>query len=189
VLTYHTITDAWGLLPGDSLLARAGACLTPEVGGTGWSYSGGELMPGVRSADVTHVEVTNEKNFGWLNWTVLALYLLAMLGMGMYFMKKENGADDFFKGGGRIPWWAAGISIYATMLSAITYMAIPAKSYTTDWTYYPMLWMILLVSFPVIWYYLPYFRKLNVTSAYEVLEQRFNVVTRLMASALFCASL
>ena len=185
VLTYHTITDSWGILSGDSLLARAGACLTTEVGGKGWSYSGGELMPGIRSTDVSHVEVTNEKRFGWLNWTVLALYLLGMLGMGIYFMRKENGADDFFKGGGRIPWWAAGISIYATMLSAITYMTIPAKAYTTDWTYYPMLWMILLVSFPVIKYYLPYFRKLNVTSAYEILEQRFNTFTRLLASALF----
>ena len=185
VLTYHTITDSWGILSGDSLLARAGACLTTEVGGKGWSYSGGELMPGIRSTDVSHVEVTNEKRFGWLNWTVLALYLLGMLGMGIYFMRKENGADDFFKGGGRIPWWAAGLSIYATMLSAITYMTIPAKAYPTDWTYYPMLWMILLVSFPVIKYYLPYFRKLNVTSAYEILEQRFNTFTRLLASALF----
>ena len=186
VLTYHTITDSWGLLPGNSLLARAGACLTQETSGKGWSYSGGELKPGVRSADVTHIEVSNEKSFGWLNWTVLALYLTAMLGMGIYFMRKENGADDFFKGGGRIPWWAAGISIYATMLSAITYMTIPAKAYTTDWTYYPMLWMILLVSLPVIKYYLPYFRKLNVTSAYEILEQRFNLFTRMLASALFC---
>ena len=185
VLTYHTITDSWGMLPGDSLLARAGACLTPEVGGKGWYYSGGELMPGVRSTDVSRVEVTNKKSFGWLNWAVLALYLIGMLGMGIYFMRKENGADDFFKGGGRIPWWAAGISIYATMLSAITYMTIPAKAYTTDWTYYPMLWMILLISFPVIKYYLPYFRKLNVTSAYEILEQRFNLFTRLLASALF----
>ena len=186
VLIYHTITDSWGLLPGNSLLARAGACLTPEAGGQGWSYSGGELMPGVRSADVTHIEVTNEKSFGWLNWTILVLYLVGMLGMGLYFMRKENGADDFFKGGGRIPWWAAGISIYATMLSAITYMTIPAKAYSTDWTYYPMLWMILLISFPVIKYYLPYFRKLNVTSAYEILEQRFNIFTRMLASTLFC---
>ena len=186
VLTYHTVTDSWGILPGDSLLARAGACLTPEAGGKGWSYSGGELMPGVRSADVTHIEVSNEKSFGWLNWSVLALYLVAMLAMGFYFMRKENGAEDFFKGGGRIPWWAAGISIYATMLSAITYMTIPAKAYTTNWTYYPMLWMILLISFPVIKYYLPYFRKLNVTSAYEILEQRFNLFTRMLASTLFC---
>ena len=185
VLTYHTITDSWGILPGDSLLARAGACLTPEIEGYGWRYSGGELKPGVRSSDVSHIEVTNEKNFGWLNWTVLVLYLIGMLGMGIYFMRKENGADDFFKGGGRIPWWAAGISIYATMLSAITYMTIPAKAYTTNWTYYPMLWMILLISFPVIKYYLPYFRKLNVTSAYEILEQRFNLFTRMLASTLF----
>lgn len=186
VLTYHTITDSWGLLPGNELLARAGACLTPVAGGKGWSYSGGELMPGVRSADVTHVEVSYERNFGWLNWAVLILYLAAMLGMGVYFMRKEKGADDFFKGGGRIPWWAAGISIYATMLSAITYMTIPAKAYTTDWTYYPMLWMILLISFPVIKYYLPYFRKLNVSSAYEILEVRFNLFTRMLASILFC---
>jgi len=186
VLTYHTITDSWGILPGDSLLARAGACLTPEVGSKGWSYSGGELMPGVRTTDVSHIEVTNDKSFGWLNWTILIFYLMAMLLMGFYFMRKEKGADDFFKGGGRIPWWAAGISIYATMLSAITYMTIPAKAYTTNWTYYPMLWMILLISFPVIKYYLPYFRKLNVTSAYEILEQRFNLFTRLLASTLFC---
>ncbi len=186
VLTYHTVTDSWALLPGDKALARAGAGLTKIANAPGWLYSGGETMPGIRTDAVSKVEVTNEKNFGWLNWTVLALYLVAMLGMGIYFMRKENGTDDFFKGGGRIPWWAAGISIYATMLSAITYMAIPAKSYMTDWTYYPMLWMILLVGFPVIWYYLPYFRKLNVTSAYEILEQRFNIVTRLMASALFC---
>ncbi len=186
VLTYHTITDSWGILPGDSLLARAGACLTPEVGGKGWSYSGGELMPGVRTTDVSHIEVTNDKSFGWLNWTILIFYLVAMLLMGFYFMRKEKGADDYFKGGGRIPWWAAGISIYATMLSAITYMTIPAKAYTTNWTYYPMLWMILLISFPVIKYYLPYFRKLNVTSAYEILEQRFNLFTRLLASTLFC---
>ncbi|MCD8266210.1 MAG: sodium:solute symporter, partial [Prevotellaceae bacterium] len=73
----------------------------------------------------------------------------------------------------------------ATMLSAITYMAIPAKAYATNWTYYPMLVTILLVSFPVIRYYLPYFRKLNITSAYEYLELRFNAATRLLASGLF----
>ena len=185
VLIYHTVTDSWGLLPGNDLLARAGACLTPEPDG-GWSYSGGELKPRVRDHSVTHIDVTNEKDFGWINWTILIIYLVAMLGMGFYFMRKEKNSEDFFKGGGRIPWWAAGISIYATMLSAITYMTIPAKAYNTDWTYYPMLWMILLVSFPVIKYYLPYFRKLNVTSAYEILEKRFNLFTRMLASTLFC---
>ena len=184
VLAYHTITDSWMTIPGDSLLARAGAALTPFDGG--WFYSGGETMPGIRSAQISHIETKRDTSFGWLNWTVLAFYLMAMLGMGIYFMRRENGAEDFFKGGGRIPWWAAGISIYATMLSAITYMAIPAKAYATDWTYYPMLWMIPVVGFPVIWFYLPYFRRSKAASAYAILEERFNAATRLMASALFC---
>ena len=184
VLVYHTITDSWAILPGDRALARAGAALTPFQ--DGWFYSGGETMPGIRSAQISRIEIKHETHFGLANWTVLALYLLGMLGMGIYFMRREKGADDFFKGGGRIPWWAAGISIYATMLSAITYMAIPAKAYATDWTYYPMLWMIPIVSFPVIWYYLPYFRRLKAASAYAILEERFNLATRLMASTLFC---
>ena len=184
VLAYHTITDSWAIIPGDSALARAGAALTPFEGG--WFYSGGETMPGIRSARISRIGIKHDTHFGLANWTVLALYLLAMLGMGIYFMRRENGAEDFFKGGGRVPWWAAGISIYATMLSAITYMAIPAKAYATDWTYYPMLWMIPLVGFPVIWYYLPYFRRSKAASAYAILEERFNAATRLMASALFC---
>jgi SSS family transporter len=49
-----------------------------------------------------------------------------------------------------------------------------------------MLWMIPVVGFPVIWYYLPYFRRLKAASAYAILEERFNAATRLMASALFC---
>lgn len=125
------------------------------------------------------------QDFGWVNWTILFVYLFGMLLLGYWFRRREHGADDFFKGGGRIPWWAAGISIYATMLSALTYMGIPAKAYATDWTYYPLLATIIVVCFPVIRYYLPYFRRLKITSAYEYLELRFNAPTRLLASGIF----
>lgn len=183
LVIYHTITDTWVTESRSPLLARAGAAIVPF--GKTWIVVNGESKPGIRSADVTAVEMTVRTDFGWLNWTVLIVYLLGMLALGFYFMQREGNSEDFFKGGGRIPWWAAGISIYATMLSAITYMAYPAKAYATDWTYYPMLVTILLVSFPVIKYYLPFFRRLNVTTAYEYLERRFNAATRLMASALF----
>lgn len=183
MLVYNLITNAWTELEGAPGLARAGAMLIPFQ--KQWYSAGGELKPGVRSSNVYSVKLDAERSFGWINWTVLALYLIAMLGMGIYFMRREGDAEDFFKGGGRIPWWAAGISIYATMLSAITYMSIPAKAYATNWTYYPMLITILIVSFPVIKYYLPFFRRLKVASAYEYLEERFNAATRLMASALF----
>lgn len=183
LLIYHTVTDTWVVESRSPLLARAGAGVVPFDGE--WIVVDGESKPGVRATDVTAVRMSVRPQFGWLNWTVLVAYLLGMLALGYYFMRRENSSEDFFKGGGRIPWWAAGISIYATMLSAITYMAYPAKAYATDWTYYPMLVTILLVSFPVVRYYLPFFRRLNVTSAYEYLERRFNAATRLMASALF----
>ena len=192
ILVYHTVTDSWAEVFDSPLIARAGAAVVP-VGVSPEAVVpplalviGGEEKPGVRSADATRVDITYTAHFGWLNWVVLILYLLGMVYLGYYFMKRAgNSGDDFFKGGGRIPWWAAGISIFATMLSAITYMSIPAKAYATDWTYYPMQICILLVSFPVIKYYLPFFRRLNVTTAYEYLERRFNSATRLMASILF----
>ncbi len=183
IIAYHTITDTWTTYPGSPLLARAGAGIAKVD--NSWYVVCGETMPGIRGTEVTALQATSHVSFGVANWAVLIFYLLAMVAMGFYFMRRENGAEDFFKGGGRIPWWAAGISIYATMLSAITYMAYPAKAYATDWTYYPMLVTILLVSFPVVRYYLPFFRRLNVTSAYEYLERRFSATLRLMASALF----
>ena len=183
LLIYNTITNTWVTETSSPLLARAGMSVIPM--GNQWMIVNGESKPGVRAKEVTMVKMETHTNFGWLNWAVLIAYLLMMIALGYYFMKRENGAEDFFKGGGRIPWWAAGISIYATMLSAITYMAYPAKAFATNWTYYPMLVTILIVSFPVIRYYLPFFRRLNVTSAYEYLEHRFNAPLRLMASALF----
>lgn len=183
LLIYNTITNTWVTETSSPLLARAGMSVIPM--GNQWVIVNGESKPGVRAKEVTMVKMETHTNFGWLNWAVLIAYLLMMIALGYYFMKRENGAEDFFKGGGRIPWWAAGISIYATMLSAITYMAYPAKAFATNWTYYPMLVTILIVSFPVIRYYLPFFRRLNVTSAYEYLEHRFNAPLRLMASAFF----
>ena len=185
ILVYNTITGAWSTHLPNKRIARAGAAVVTGQKNNSWIVIGGEEKPGIRSSDVTHVEISYTAHFGWVNWTVLVLYLIGMLWLGYFFMKQEGNSDDFFKGGNRIPWWAAGISIFATMLSAITYMSIPAKAFMTDWTYYPMQVCILLVSFPVIKYFLPFFRRLNITTAYEYLEHRFNYSIRLMASILF----
>ena len=187
LLVYNTITDTWSELEGDSALARAGAAVVDysSMGRHEWLVINGESKPGVRSTDATSVSVDYDASFGWLNWLVLIVYLLAMLWLGFYFMRREKNSDDFFTGGGRIPWWAAGMSIFATMLSAITYMSIPAKAYATDWKYYPMQIFILIVAFPVITYFLPFFRRLKITTAYAYLEQRFCYGVRAMASALF----
>jgi Na+/proline symporter len=89
------------------------------------------------------------------------------------------------RNGQRVPWWAAGLSIYATVLSSITYMAIPAKTFATDWSYYFMALAIVAVAPVVVWFYLPVFRQLNVTTAYEYLEKRFNLAIRWFGSVSF----
>jgi cyclically-permuted mutarotase family protein len=181
---YHTITDTW--------IEAAKVPWQPAVGsamiksGDGFILVNGEIKPGVRTNEVYSTDIITKSSFGIMNCLVLLLYLLGMLLLGFYFMKRTKGTADFFQGGQRIPWWAAGISIFATALSAITFLSIPAKAYATDWRMFIFNIAIILVVPVVIRYYLPFFRKLNVASAYQYLENRFNKPVRFFASGLFC---
>jgi SSS family transporter len=83
-----------------------------------------------------------------------------------------------------MPWWAVGFSLYATGTSAISFMAIPAKSYATNWLYLAENAVGLLAIIPVALIIVPLIRRLNITSTYEYLEMRFHVVIRLMGSVL-----
>ncbi|AVP36462.1 sodium:solute symporter [Staphylococcus felis] len=124
--------------------------------------------------------------FGLWNWVALVLYLLLMLGVGAFFTKRAGrDSDSFFKGGGRLPSWVVGFSIYATTLSAITFMSTPEKSYLTDWSYIAGNIAIVAIIPLLIYFYIPFFKKLNVTSAYEYLEARFNPAVRVVGSLLF----
>ncbi len=73
-------------------------------------------------------------SLGLANSMVLGVYLALLVAMGIYFARRASTVQDFFLAGGRMPWWAAGLSIFATMLSAITYLSIPATAYASDWT-------------------------------------------------------
>jgi SSS family solute:Na+ symporter len=123
--------------------------------------------------------------FGWLNMSVLVVYLLSMVMVGVYFVFKNSTTDDYFRGGQNIPWWAAACSIYATMLSSLTYVALPALVYRTDWLIYIGTMMILVVAPVAIYIAMPFFRQIDATSAYEYLSKRFNMPVRLFASGLF----
>ena len=68
--------------------------------------------------------------FGFWNWVAVLLYLLIMLAVGAYFTKRASqSTDSFFTASGRLPSWAVGFSIYATTLSAITFMSTPKKHF------------------------------------------------------------
>jgi len=108
-----------------------------------------------------------------------------LVAMGLYFWRRGKTTDDFFKAGGRIPWWAAGISIFGTQLSALTFMTIPAKTFGTDWRYFVGNMAIVMAAPFIVLFYLPFFRRLKVTTSYEYLEKRFNLPARLLGSVMF----
>ena len=120
-----------------------------------------------------------------LDLIVIFAYLALMAGTGFYFMRRNKDADAYFKAGGRLPWWVVSLSIYATMFSSITFMSVPAMAFSGDMTYFAISFGIPIMALVTVRWYLPFFRRLNLTSAYEYLEVRFNLPCRLFASAAF----
>ncbi|MBD3266863.1 sodium/solute symporter [bacterium] len=116
--------------------------------------------------------------FHWFDYIVLTVYLGAMVGIGYYFSRKEGSTERFFVGNRKIMWWAVGISIFATQLSAITYISIPGMAYEHDWAWLVYNLGIPIVGVFVIYFFLPVYRKQKYTSIYEILEDRFGPETR-----------
>lgn len=183
ILAYHSITNTWVEIASPPFAIDVGAL---SRWGDDFVVINSAHEPGATAHLVWRASVIETKaSFGWLNYVTLVGYLLGMVGIGWYCARRNKSTDDYFKAGGRIPWWAAGIAIYATMLSSLTFMAIPAKAYATDWTYIWTNVPIFLIAPILIAVYLPFFRRLNVTSAYEYLEKRFNLPVRIYGSAAF----
>ncbi|GAA5221526.1 sodium:solute symporter family transporter [Membranihabitans marinus] len=182
ILAYNTLSKTY-VKVGDMPSGGSRVTLPSTQWAGDWVIPNGESGPGVRSSKV--YLLNNSVEFGVWNWSFLLVYLLGMLYMGYFFSKRGNTTEDYFLAGQRIPWWAAGLSIYGTQLSAITFMAIPAIVYATDWTLAIGSLMILAIVPLIIRYYVPFFRRLSVTTAYEYLEHRFNANVRTMASITF----
>ena len=180
---YHTITDTW-VNAGATPVNQVTTVAVPWDGG--FILPSGEVKPRGRTPEVWQAKpVAAARSFGWINFTVLTVYLLGMLLIGFYFMKRSQNTDDYFRGGQRIPWWAVGCSLFSTMLSSITYMSVPAKAYAANWEYFIGYFAIISMAAFVVFLVLPFFRRIDATSAYEYLEKRFNRETRLIGSGLF----
>ena len=96
--------------------------------------------------------------------------MLVLFYLGVFFSKKQKTINDYFNGGQRIPSWAAGLSIFATQLSAITFMAIPAKSYSGNWTWVILNFTIILIAPLISYFIIPLYSRLDITTAYQYLE-------------------
>ena len=120
-----------------------------------------------------------------LDWTVLALYLIGIVVFGYWVGRNNRKLDDFFLAGREMPWWAVGLSVMATQISAITFIGTTGQGYGDGMRFLvvyfalPFAMVILCVTL------VPFFYRAKVFTAYEYLEQRFDLKTRTLTSLLF----
>ncbi|WP_461533703.1 sodium:solute symporter family transporter [Sinomicrobium sp.] len=184
VLAYNTITHKWFVY--DTLEGHIPVTALSFKRGDDFLIVSGEVSPGIRTPEVLQFSTGERKGkFGWLNYAVLFLYLMLSLAIGIYFSRKQKSTEDYFVGGGRIPWWASGLSVFGTLLSAITFMAIPAKAFITDWSYFFLNIAAIAITPLIAFLFIPYFNRLKIRTAYEFLEDRFNYLARALGSLSF----
>ncbi len=112
--------------------------------------------------------------FTWIDMGILIAYLVFVLFFGSYFSKKDMVGKEFFKGDGTIPWYVTSVSIFATLLSPISFLSLPGNSFGGTW----MLWFAqlgMIIAIPIaIAFFLPVFAKMDIDTAYDYLERRFD---------------
>ncbi len=120
-----------------------------------------------------------------LDIAIVAVYLIVVVGKGWLLGRGQKNIDDYFLAGRRMGWFPVGISLIASLFSAISYLGDPTEGFLHDLKYlgvyftYPPMALVVAVIF------LPFFYNLRLYTAYEYLQKRFNLPLRLLASAFF----
>lgn len=123
--------------------------------------------------------------FGVLNWTIVIAYLLGNLLLGYVMSRRVKTAEDYYLGDRSTPWWAIGISVVATYVSALSFLGGPAWAYGDGMAALAIHINYPLVMFVVIAVFLPFFYNSGVASIYDYLERRFGRTSRTVMSLLF----
>lgn len=122
---------------------------------------------------------------GAIDTTILIVYGLILVGMGVYFFRKTKTSEEFMVAGRGIPAWAAGIAVMSAYTSSVSYIAVPGKAFDSNW--HPIIFA--LTALPVTWfvtkYVIPHYRKNNIISVYKYLEDKIGEWGRVYASFSF----
>lgn len=113
------------------------------------------------------------QGFTMIDLIILIVYLAAVLFAGLHFAKKDMKGKEYFKGDGTVPWWVTSVSIFATLLSPISFLSLAGNSYAGTWImWFAQLGMLLAIPI-TIRFFLPIYSKLDIDTAYHYLELRF----------------
>jgi SSS family solute:Na+ symporter len=121
-----------------------------------------------------------------LDWAVIGLYFLLLIGTGVVInRRKQATTDDYFRGGGRIPAWAAAVSLVATSMSAASFIGVPQQGYVGDLTYLSTNIGMLLAAFVIAFVFVPAFYAARVQTIYQYLGDRMGPGAGRAASVAF----
>lgn len=113
------------------------------------------------------------QGFTKIDLAILVIYLAAVLFAGLHFAKREMKGKEYFKSDGTVPWWVTSVSIFATLLSPISFLSLAGNSYSGTWImWFAQLGMLLAIPL-TIKFFLPIYSKLDIDTAYHYLELRF----------------
>jgi len=123
-----------------------------------------------------------------LDWVVLVGYLVAIVSFGLWAGRGNRRIDDFFLAGRRMRWWAVGLSVMATQISAITFVGTTGQAYTDGMRFLVFYFGLPFAMVTLCLTVVPFFYRARVITAYEYLEKRFDSRTRTLTSLLFLMS-
>lgn len=121
----------------------------------------------------------------WIDWTVLLLTLLTIVGYGTWKTRGSKNVQDYVKGGNTTKWWTIGLSVMATQASAITFLSTTGQAFSDGMGFVQFYFGLPIAMVIICMVFIPLYHKLKVYTAYEFLENRFDLKTRSLTAILF----
>jgi SSS family solute:Na+ symporter len=124
-------------------------------------------------------------NLRWLDALTTAIYMLVVVAVGVKFSRRQTSTEAYFVARRSVPAWAMGISLFATLISSVTFVAYPGSAYAGDWSLLVPGFMVVLVLALVGSVIIPFYRRAVGMSAYEYFGRRFGRLARAYAALAF----
>lgn len=120
-----------------------------------------------------------------LDYGIIIAVLLITLLFGLKYAKNQKTTEAYFSAKGRVPSWAIGMSLLATLISSVTFLGYPAEGYSHNWILLVQGLMVPIVLLGTVWFIVPLYRKVIGLSTYEYFEKRFGTFARYYSSIAF----
>jgi SSS family solute:Na+ symporter len=117
-----------------------------------------------------------------VDYCIILLFLAATLYFGFRFARRQKTMQTYFAANGKIPAWAIGMSLLATLISSVTFLAYPGEGFSSNWILLVQGLMVPIVLVGMIWFIVPLYRKVIGLSTYEYFEKRFGSFARYYSS-------